>query len=911
MLARELHDVVTHQLSTVSLQVMSHLDSDDAVDLAQVLRRVDAATSSALTELRLLVRVLRERPGTGKRLGRAGGAVPAPRADRGRRAWSARLADAGFDPVVEVPARADQLEMTVQATLVRTLDVACGNILRHAPPGSACTVALAVHPTQVVIRVISPLPVGPHEPVALGRSLRGLRERVDLIGGGLRAGPASAAGSGPAVGRGGHAAARLSSGRAGYPPTALGSSPVAGMPRSRQGHIASGEPGLTPLAERRRPSTEQRIADGLRAVPLTVTVFLVLDTISTLVGQAYGITDLGPTGLRPAGQMLLVVLAAAATMYHRPRVAVVLTALVVLLVLTAGPTGEEDWLLLIVGVTSGARAGRRQLALLALAGVAYATLFGLQAEERHPGWGWAAGLITLALIGAALAAGLVARRFLRARDRRRLRVEKLEREQTEIRAVERARLADELQAVVTQGLATIEARARGDGPRGRRPRPPAPGARAGRPAQPVPAERAADPARRPAPGSRTRSRRAGCPGHLGAAPVGRPAHGAARPLRCGTRCSACSPCRPRWTASPRPRTPTGGSRSSRCWRALSRSGARRWGPAPRRWPCWGPSCCPRRGTGTPSRRRCSASSPPSAPGRGGPGWSCSALAGYGGLLAVTESPTDVGHVVVVGYAGFAAVALGLTVRHFVEARAESLRRLVDLTEEREQVELEERTAVARELHDVVAHQLSVTTMLVMATSLSNDPVTLADTAAKVRRSTEAAHHELSTLLHAMRGPAAPQPGPASLVTPLTSAHALVRRLSENGYHPVLDVDPAADELDTTTQRTLARIIQEAATNILRYTPTGSTCHFTLTVDSQEVRLRIDSPLAAQAQTSDLSLGWGLRGIRERVELTHGTFAAGPAGGSWRLEVTLPAPVDTTRQLIAQSKDLRSPTASRA
>ena len=675
------------------------------------------------------------------------------------------------------------------------------------------------------------------------------------------------------------------------------------------GHNASGEPGLTPRAERHRPSTEQRIADGLRAVPLTVTVFLVLDTISTLVGQAYGITNLGPTGLRPAGQMLLVVLAAAATLYRRPRAAVVLTALVVVLVLTAGPTGEEDWLLLIIGVTGGARARRRQLVVLVLAGVAYAVLFGLRAEERHAGWGWAAGLTTLALFAAALAAGLVARRFLRARDRRRLRIEKLEREQTEIRAVERARLADELQAVVTQGLATIEheleTMAHGVADRDR--------LRQGleqvdRHSRSLLTELRAlldvlrrDPA--PDPGSRAALATLGrrrwvdllTARHVQFAAVAvfgllalQTAAGslASRDAEGWVRVVALLAC------------------ALAVWRPAVGAGAAAvalLGSLVLSTPGYGDTIA--------TALLCFITAVRSGPRRF---WLVLlALAGYGGLLAATESPTDVGHVVVVAYTGFGAVALGLTVRHFVEARAESLRRLVDLTEEREQVELEERTAVARDLHDVVAHQLSVTTMLVMATSLSNDPVTLADTAAKVRRSTEAAHHELSTLLHAMRGPLSPQPGPASLVTPLTSAHALVRRLSENGYHPILDIDPAADELDTTTQRTLARIMQEAATNILRYTPTGSTCHFILTVNPQEVRLRTDSPLAAQAQTSDLSLGWGLRGIRERVELTHGTFTAGPAGGSWRLEVTLPAPVETTRQLIAQAKDLHSATASTA
>jgi signal transduction histidine kinase len=105
---------------------------------------------------------------------------------------------------------------------------------------------------------------------------------------------------------------------------------------------------------------------------------------------------------------------------------------------------------------------------------------------------------------------------------------------------------------------------------------------------------------------------------------------------------------------------------------------------------------------------------------------------------------------------------------------------------------------------------------------------------------------------------------------------------------VLDIDARADELDPTTQRTLSRIMQEAATNILRYAPAGSPCHYTLVTEKGVARLTVLSPMADR-RSSDLSLGWGLRGIRERVELTRGTFLAGPDGGRWRLAVTLPHP----------------------
>lgn len=105
-------------------------------------------------------------------------------------------------------------------------------------------------------------------------------------------------------------------------------------------------------------------------------------------------------------------------------------------------------------------------------------------------------------------------------------------------------------------------------------------------------------------------------------------------------------------------------------------------------------------------------------------------------------------------------------------------------------------------------------------------------------------------------------------------------------------------MDPTTQRTLNRIMQEqeAATNILRYTPAGSTCHYTLATDDTGVSLGIASPLAVDELKSDLSLGWCLRGIRERVDLTHGTFTAGPNLGRWLVAVTLPAATPATGPL---------------
>ena len=745
VVARKLHHVVTHQLSNVSLQVMSHVDAGDAEELRRVLAKVGRSTESALTELRL--------------------------------------------PLVGRPA------------IVRS-------------------------------------------------------------GGGL-------------------------------------DRPV--------GHRVTMGAGLTVQDERSGLSPEQRIADGLRALRMSVMAFLGLDIVATLVGLAYGLDELGPSGLIPTVQVALIFAAATATLWPRVRAAIVLTAVVALLSLTVGPSGQEVWLLVITGVTGAARVRSRGVGGVLVALLAYAVVFGLTQEARNPGWGWASGLSTAGLAAAAVGTGFVARSFVRARDRRRQQVRALERENTEIRAVERTRLADDLQSVVTEGLSAIAQEvATAD-------RRPDDGARLGRQLDQIE--------------HRSRLLLIELRSLLEVLRRDRPP-GSAHP-------ELLAPPRRRWVDLLTARhvqlttTVVFGLLAVRAvvvhWRAPTadlwvevlallacavaghrlRVGATLAGAAlvatvvldPTGW--WDLLAAALLGLVETQRH-----------GARRVWLVVLALAGYSALLVPTDSGDRVSHLILVGYVGGMAIAAGLTVRHFVEAQQSSTRRVVDLMAERERLEVEERSAVARELHDVVAHQLSLTTMLVMATSLSEDPIVLADTVAKIRRTTDLAHHELSTLVYAMRGPSADQVHPTPLTSPATSGQALARRLADSGFHLDLDLDPAAEALDDTTKRTLGRIMQEAATNIARYTPAGATCRYDLTVDRTGVRLVITSPLGEVEPHSDLSLGWGLRGIRERVDLTHGTFSAGADRGAWVLTVTLPVASKENRAVAttggASRIDLRLP-----
>lgn len=189
-LARELHDVVAHQLSVISLQIMGHRDSDDPEELRQALDRVDEASGSALTELQLLLEVLRDDDPTDTREERMAEVLPPTRVAA---QVAETLVEAGHHVRVQVADNADALEASQQLTISRVLQEAGTNILRHAPAGSQCDLAVEVFPRKVVVDVRSPLSRAGApkalDKLSLGYGLRGIRERADLVGGALQVGP--------------------------------------------------------------------------------------------------------------------------------------------------------------------------------------------------------------------------------------------------------------------------------------------------------------------------------------------------------------------------------------------------------------------------------------------------------------------------------------------------------------------------------------------------------------------------------------------------------------------------------------------------------------------------------------------------------------------------------------------------
>jgi len=222
------------------------------------------------------------------------------------------------------------------------------------------------------------------------------------------------------------------------------------------------------------------------------------------------------------------------------------------------------------------------------------------------------------------------------------------------------------------------------------------------------------------------------------------------------------------------------------------------------------------------------------------------------------------------------------------ARAEELR----AAEAREAV-AEERTRIARELHDVVAHSVGV--MVVQAGAARHiaerDPARAAEALGTIERVGRESLQELRRVLGVLRsGPddttgTAPQPDLAAL-------DELLARCADAGLAVDLAVDGTPRPVPAGIGLTAYRIVQESLTNVLKHAATR-TASVSLAYRPEEIAIEVsDDGRGAAAAVGPA--GHGLAGMRERAATCGGSLVAGPRpGGGFRVRVVLPTgPVRT-------------------
>jgi signal transduction histidine kinase len=229
---------------------------------------------------------------------------------------------------------------------------------------------------------------------------------------------------------------------------------------------------------------------------------------------------------------------------------------------------------------------------------------------------------------------------------------------------------------------------------------------------------------------------------------------------------------------------------------------------------------------------------------------------------------------------------GAVSRHLARRQRGDATRIAALERANAHARAFERANLARELHDLVAHQLSIISLQVMGYKDSSDIDELSQTLARVGTAAETALDELLLLVGTK--PMAPLPeGSPRAPHVVDVADDLVETLRANGYAVEATIDPAVDDLGPDVRRTSSRVLQESVTNILKHTPAGGLCHLSVTLTDDDVIVGVSSPATESGRLTTLPGGLGLRGLAERVDLSDGEFDAGRQGGSWVVTATLP------------------------
>ncbi|MER7515664.1 histidine kinase [Streptomyces sp. NPDC126499] len=199
---------------------------------------------------------------------------------------------------------------------------------------------------------------------------------------------------------------------------------------------------------------------------------------------------------------------------------------------------------------------------------------------------------------------------------------------------------------------------------------------------------------------------------------------------------------------------------------------------------------------------------------------------------------------------------------------------------------EERLRIAQELHDVIGHCISVINVQagVAAHLLRKDPAEAEKSLDVIRGTSGTALEEIRTTLGLLRG--ASEAAPTSPVRGLDDLPALLDRARRSGLLVTVTRHGDPRGVPHVLEETVYRLIQETCTNALRHAGPGTAVHVRLTFAEQELVVVVEDDGAGSAPTGGGS-GFGLQGMRERVEAASGTLETRRLDPGFRVTAHIP------------------------
>ena len=198
---------------------------------------------------------------------------------------------------------------------------------------------------------------------------------------------------------------------------------------------------------------------------------------------------------------------------------------------------------------------------------------------------------------------------------------------------------------------------------------------------------------------------------------------------------------------------------------------------------------------------------------------------------------------------------------------------------------DERRRIAREVHDIVAHTMSVTMLHLTAArmAIQRDPAAAEAALAEAERHGRASMDDIRSVVRLLRSD---ETSVDAALPDETDLPELVERYRTAGSDVRLHADGVTESLGPTIRLAVYRVVQESLSNAVRHGRDPITVSVSRTVDAVEIE--VTNPNAAPVPP-DPATGSGIAGMRERIEALDGTFTAGPVAGdrTWRVHARIP------------------------
>lgn len=202
---------------------------------------------------------------------------------------------------------------------------------------------------------------------------------------------------------------------------------------------------------------------------------------------------------------------------------------------------------------------------------------------------------------------------------------------------------------------------------------------------------------------------------------------------------------------------------------------------------------------------------------------------------------------------------------------------------------DERRRIAREVHDVIAHSLSITLLHVTGARRGLQQDRDVDDAVEALEQAERLGRQAMADIRRTVGLLDNSPTKAAQTTPepgMDDVGVLVADFQRAGLNVTLSIDGATERVSAAVGLALYRIAQESLANIAKHAPDSKSA-VTLAVSSASARITVDNRLPVAIAAPQSAEGRGLRGMRQRVELLGGAIDAGPTEDGWSVRADIP------------------------